>query len=142
MCPTIASWDEDIKLNMGPEPGPAVLCDWTDKLIPENIRKSLDGLINSAIEAYFITATRSDPAHRLSPHLFRIALARRLRLPVHTYRRKCKCKKWLDIFGDHYFETPYTTEFEMVFTMSCFAISPCIHPTWKPKKMYTTSPPT
>jgi hypothetical protein len=103
MHPTIAS-DEDMEIDEGPDPVPVEKWDWTDELIAENIRKSLDGLFHSSIEAYFITATRSEPAHRLSPHLFRIALARRLRLPVHTYRRICKCKKWLDIFGDHYFD--------------------------------------
>jgi hypothetical protein len=84
---------------------PAALWDWTTKLVTENIRKSLPGLFTSAVEAHLLTATRSQPSHRLSLHLFRIALARRLRLPVHTYRRKCKCDKgWLDIFGDHYFD--------------------------------------
>ena len=77
---------------------------WTEDITTDNVRLGLHGLFCSAVEAHFITATRSEPAHRLSPHLFRIAMARRLRLPVHTYRKKCKCKRWLDIFGDHYFD--------------------------------------
>jgi hypothetical protein len=79
---------------------PVALWDWTEDLIAD-----LHVLFHSAVKAHFITATRSEPEHRLLPNLFRIALARRLRLPVHTYRRKCKYKKgWLDIFGDHYFD--------------------------------------
>eukprot|EP00978_Attheya_sp_CCMP212_P010179 scaffold24456_cov51-Attheya_sp.AAC.2 len=49
-------------------------------------------------------APRSHLHHQLSAELFCIALTRRLRLPVHTYRKRCKCKKWLDIFGDQYFD--------------------------------------
>eukprot|EP00978_Attheya_sp_CCMP212_P028500 scaffold98534_cov35-Attheya_sp.AAC.1 len=102
--PAIAQ-DEDMHFTDPSPTVPVELWDWTEDLIAENIRKGLHGLFHSAVEAHFITATRSEPDHRLSPHLFRIALARPLRLPVHTYRRKCKCSKgFLDIFGDHYFD--------------------------------------
>jgi hypothetical protein len=101
--PSIAA-DEDIIFDTTPDI-PVEMWDWTTALTTTAIRQGLHGLFHSSIEAHFLTATRSEPTHRLSPHLFRIALARRLRLPVHTYRRKCKCDKgWLDIFGDHYFD--------------------------------------
>jgi hypothetical protein len=145
MHPTIAS-DEDIELTMASEHPPAPLWNWTEDITTENVRKGLDSLFGSAVEAYFITAMRSDPAHRLSPHVFRIALARRLRLPVHTYRRLCKCKKWLDIFGDHYFDCHthyprrrYIIEYAMGST-TFFATLPCTHQTWKAKKTSITSP--
>jgi len=84
--------DDAMDFEEPPPPGqPAALWDWTTDLVTENIRKSLPGLFTSAVEAHLLTATRSQPSYRLSPHLFWIALARRLRLPVHTYRRKCKC---------------------------------------------------
>eukprot|EP00978_Attheya_sp_CCMP212_P024445 scaffold76769_cov24-Attheya_sp.AAC.1 len=67
---------------MDPSPTvPVELWDWTEDLIAENIRKGMHGLFHSAVEAHFITAKRSEPNHRLSPHLFRIALASQLRLP-------------------------------------------------------------
>eukprot|EP00978_Attheya_sp_CCMP212_P005189 scaffold11547_cov51-Attheya_sp.AAC.2 len=80
--PTIAS-DEDI--SMSPDPEPTTEWTWQDDIIEENVRRAIPSLFSTACKAHFITAPRSQPHHRLSPHLFRIALARRLRLPVHTY---------------------------------------------------------
>eukprot|EP00978_Attheya_sp_CCMP212_P041583 scaffold240369_cov33-Attheya_sp.AAC.1 len=87
-----------------PPPNPSQWT-WQKDITTANIRRALPSLFHcSAMEAHLITAPRSQPHHRLSAGLFHIALARRLRLPVHTYRKRCKCKKWLDIFGDHYFD--------------------------------------
>jgi hypothetical protein len=102
-APGIAE-DENIPLYEASQDIPMDLWHWTEDITTDNVRLGLHGLFCSAVEAHFITATQLEPAHRLSPHLFRIAMARRLRLPVHTYRKKCKCKRWLDIFGDHYFD--------------------------------------
>jgi hypothetical protein len=75
------------------DPVPVEMWDWKVDITTENIRKGLHRLFHSTIKAHFFTATRAEPNHRILPHLFRIAMARCLRLPVHAYCRKCKCKK-------------------------------------------------
>jgi hypothetical protein len=89
---------------MTPDTPALITWKWQDDITEDNVRRALPSLFSTGCEAHFLTAPRSQPHHRLSPNFFRIALARRLRLPVHTYRRRCKCKRWLDIFGDHYFD--------------------------------------
>jgi hypothetical protein len=98
------SIDEEDDEDIPDEPPDTDKWTWQKDITTQNVRRALPSLFHSAMEAHLITAPRSQPHHRLSAGLFRIALARRLRLPVHTYRLRCKCKKWLDIFGDHYFD--------------------------------------
>eukprot|EP00978_Attheya_sp_CCMP212_P019044 scaffold52878_cov57-Attheya_sp.AAC.1 len=80
---TAMATDASIAMDMDPQP-PTDWA-WQSELTEENIRLDLPSLFSTTCKAHFITAPRSQPHHRLSPHLLRIALARRLRLPVHTY---------------------------------------------------------
>ena len=48
-----------------------------------------------------LTASPSSFSTRIDPHLFRVVLLRRLRLPLTLSVRQCRCGRFLDSFGHH-----------------------------------------
>ena len=48
-----------------------------------------------------LTASPSSFSTRIDPHLFRVILMRRLRLPLPLSVRQCRCGRSLDSFGHH-----------------------------------------
>eukprot|EP00957_Ditylum_brightwellii_P204715 15340501-Ditylum_brightwellii.AAC.1 len=77
----------------------------TDEILAADIQKALPSLFNSAAGVALLKLPRTMEQYRLPNHHFRIALCRRLCLPIYRTRRPCRCGKTdVDIFGDHYFE--------------------------------------
>ena len=48
-----------------------------------------------------LSATPSSPSSRIEPHLFRVLLLRRLRLPLPPVSRTCRCGRPTDVLGHH-----------------------------------------
>jgi hypothetical protein len=48
-----------------------------------------------------LTAVLTSPLLQIEPHLFRTILLRRLRLPLSFVPATCRCRQFLDSFGDH-----------------------------------------
>jgi hypothetical protein len=91
------SYDSRVHL----DPDAPVTC-----ILAEDIHKALPSLFTTTARASLLTAPRTVVQHRLPPDHFRFALCCCHRIPLFKKPIPCKCGKYIDIYGDHFFECP------------------------------------
>lgn len=71
---------------------------------PAELACLLPSILTRHTSEALLQMSRTQRDQRLESPLFRLALCRKLRLPIlPTSDRKCKCDRTIDVFGDHFF---------------------------------------